>query len=140
MIYPCVLDTSVASFLVNKNPLIALYRPHITGATPVLCFQTVGEMRYGSLKAEWGQERNHRLEQFLQDTDIIHSSEALTRLWAEIMRESRRIGKRLEAADAWIAATALLLGAPLLTHDKDFDAQACPSIAIVCYADQPPTQ
>ena len=97
-------------------------------------------MRYGSLKAEWGQERNHRLEQFLQDTDIIHSSEALTRLWAEIMRESRRIGKRLEAADAWITATALLLNAPLLTHDKDFDAQACPSIAIVCYADQPPTQ
>lgn len=139
MIQPCILDTSVASFLVNKNPLIALYRPHLMGATPVLSFQTAGEMRYGALKANWGQERSQALERFLKDTEIVHSSEALTQIWAEIMQQSRSIGKRLEGSDAWIAATARFLDAPLLTHDKDFSPEACPSVVIVCYAVEPPT-
>ena len=29
-------------------------------------------------------------------------------------------GRRLSVADAWIAATALYLGCPLATHDRDF--------------------
>jgi predicted nucleic acid-binding protein len=34
------------------------------------------------------------------------------------MVAARRNGRRIETADAWIAATALLLDAPLLTHNK----------------------
>ena len=33
---------------------------------------------------------------------------------------ARRIGRELSAADAWIAATAVLLNCPLLSHDRDF--------------------
>jgi tRNA(fMet)-specific endonuclease VapC len=34
------------------------------------------------------------------------------------MVAARRNGRRIETADAWIAATALLYNAPLLTHNK----------------------
>jgi len=34
----------------------------------------------------------------------------MTGIWAA--------GRRIECADAWIAATALLYGAPLLTHNR----------------------
>ena len=50
-----------------------------------------------------------------------------------MMHEARKAGRRLEAGDCWIAATALLLDAPLLTHDKDFDTKACPSLAVIRY-------
>jgi predicted nucleic acid-binding protein len=37
------------------------------------------------------------------------------------LRSSReRIGRRLECADAWIAATAMCNEMQLVTHDKDF--------------------
>ena len=138
MINLCVLDTTIASFLVNKNPIIAPYIPHLIGATPILCFQTAGEMRYGALKSHWGQKRKQILEHFLQDTEIIHSDDNLTQIWADLMHQSHRIGRRLEAGDCWIAAAAMRLNAPLLTHDKDFDMKAFPSITVVCYAQQSP--
>jgi predicted nucleic acid-binding protein len=37
------------------------------------------------------------------------------------MVAARRNGRRIETADAWIAATALLYDAPLLTHNKADD-------------------
>ena len=124
----------IASFLLNRNPLLNSYRPHFEGATPVISFQTAAEMRYGAIKARWGEQKTEALEQFLQGIEIVHSSDALTQLWTETMLKARQTGKRLEAADAWIAATALLLKTPLLTHDKDFSAESCPSIVVINYA------
>jgi predicted nucleic acid-binding protein len=34
------------------------------------------------------------------------------------MAETRGQGRKLETADAWIAATALAIGAPLATHNQ----------------------
>ena len=95
MINPCVLDTSIASFLLNRNSLIQLYRPHIEGATLVISFQTAAEMRQGAIKANWGERKVAQLEQFLQDTETIHSSDALTQIWAEMMQQSQRVGRRV---------------------------------------------
>jgi predicted nucleic acid-binding protein len=37
------------------------------------------------------------------------------------MVRARANGRRIDTADAWIAATALLYGAPLITHNpKDY--------------------
>ena len=36
----------------------------------------------------------------------------------EIPKETA--GRRMEAADGWIAATAIMLGCPIATHDGDF--------------------
>ena len=139
MINPCLLDTTIASFLLNRNPLIQYYRSHLEGATPVVSFQTVAEMRHGALKANWGPQKTELLEEFLQGMETVHSSDDLTRIWSELMQDAQRAGKRLEAADCWIAATAAFLDAPLLTHDKDFSPLACPSITVVNYALEPPT-
>lgn len=49
--------------------------------------------------------------------------ENLCAIWATIMAESRSKGRRLETADAWIAATAIAIGAPLMSHNaKHFAA------------------
>lgn len=48
-----VLDTTIASMMLNQNPLLALYYVHLLNATWLISFQTVAEMRFGALKAEW---------------------------------------------------------------------------------------
>jgi predicted nucleic acid-binding protein len=39
-------------------------------------------------------------------------------------------GRRIECADAWIAATALLYDAPLVTHNRD-DYLGVPGLRII---------
>ena len=45
----------------------------------------------------------------------VPSSRDLILKWAEVMVGSRSVGRRIEVAGAWIAATALLYDAPLVT-------------------------
>ena len=48
---------------------------------------------------------------------------SLCRKWAEVVEQVRRNGFKIEPADAWIAATALQFGVPLVTHNrKDYAA------------------
>jgi predicted nucleic acid-binding protein len=129
-----VVDTSVASLMFQKRLELASYEPHLTGTTVYISFQTVVEMRLGALNRSWGTERTEALEAFLASLVLVEYTDRLGRCWARIMHEARSVGKRLEAGDARIAATALLLNAPLLTHDKDFSAEASPSITVVRYS------
>ena len=46
----------------------------------------------------------------------VPSSRDLIVKWAEAMVAARSIGRRIEVADAWIAATALLYDSPLVTN------------------------
>jgi predicted nucleic acid-binding protein len=128
-----VLDTSIASFAFKASPLITAYRPHLEGVSYVVSFQTVAEMRFGARIDRWGVRRKRALELFLANLQVIEYSDKLADCWVEVMVQARRVGRRLEAGDAWVAATAMLLNAPLLTHDKDFDKEACPFITIVRY-------
>jgi predicted nucleic acid-binding protein len=127
---PVVLDTSVASLLLSNSPPLLRYTPYFENASLAISFQTVAEMRFGALKANWGEPRRQALEQFFRRFAIIGYDDRLASCWAEIMYDAANVGKRLEAGDAWIAATAKYLNAPLLTHDKDFAMEACPSITI----------
>jgi predicted nucleic acid-binding protein len=109
----------------------------LENASLVLSFQTIAEMRFGALKANWGEPRRSRLEEFFASFYILEYTDQLATCWAEIMHEARRVGRRLEAGDAWIAATARYLDAPLLTDDKDFSVEACPSITVYRFVSQP---
>jgi hypothetical protein len=44
----------------------------------------------------------------------------MERLYAQVMVDRERMGKRLEKADGWIATTAIYHDVPLVTHDGDF--------------------
>ena len=47
----------------------------------------------------------------------VPSSRDLIVKWAEVMVMAQGAGRRIEVADAWIAATALLYDAPLVTNN-----------------------
>jgi tRNA(fMet)-specific endonuclease VapC len=66
----------------------------------------------------WSEKRVEWLRFFLRRFVVVPSSHDLVLKWAETMVAARRNGRRIETADAWIAATALLYEVPLLTHNK----------------------
>jgi tRNA(fMet)-specific endonuclease VapC len=82
---------------------------------------TVAEMRQGALDATWGPRKCDVLEAYLAEFSVLHSDNRLCSTWAAVRTESAHKGHPISSADAWIAATALVLRAPLVTNNpKDY--------------------
>jgi tRNA(fMet)-specific endonuclease VapC len=117
-----VVDTDVASYVFKWHPEFApRYVGTMRGSELVISFMTMAEMRQGALDANWGQRRLEVLESYLADFSVLHSDSVLCSRWAAVRNESARKGRQMSSADAWIAATALALSAPLVTNNaKDY--------------------
>ena len=117
-----VVDTDVASFVFKWHPEFApRYVAMVRGAELVVSFMTLAEMRQGALDASWGPRKRDMLETYLSDFSVLHSDGLLSSTWAALRNESTRKGRQMSSADAWIAATALVLSAPLVTNNpKDY--------------------
>ena len=117
-----MVDTDVASFVFKWHPEFApRYVDVMRGSELIVSFMTVAEMRQGGLDANWGPRRCAVLETYLADFSVLHTDSLLCSTWAAVRNESMRKGRQMSSADAWIAATALVLSAPLVTNNpKDY--------------------
>ena len=115
-----VVDSCVVSYLFNGTGPAAFYADQLLGENLIVSFQTLEEIRFGALKHNWGAQRWNEMERHLSQYDVIWPNPALVEISAQLRRERERAGRRLNTADAWIAATALLLERPLASHDGDF--------------------
>lgn len=113
-----VIDTDVWSYLYKGRLEAKLYEPHLFGNILVISFQTQAELLRGAIAANWGTTRRQHLESRLQKYVIEPSSYRLSLLWAQAMDSAKRNGRPIGAADAWVAATAVLLGVPLISHNR----------------------
>ena len=113
-----VVDTDVVSFLFKRDSRAELYRRHLTGALLTISFMTLAELERWTLEHNWGSARRAALDRYLERFVVHPSSPAICRIWAEVVVGVRRRGRVIQAADGWIAATALLLGAPLITNNR----------------------
>lgn len=104
-------------FSIKRDSRAELYRPHLTGRLLIVSFMTVAELDFWSLARNWGTARRTALEQHLRQFLISPFDRDLCRIWAEVCNSARRQGRAITTADAWIAATALRHGTPLVTHN-----------------------
>lgn len=114
-----VVDTDVLSMTFKRDTRASLYRPHLQGRQLSISFMTVAELERWALGRNWGTARRAALAEYLHRFTIRHSDEMLCRWWAAVMVSAQRNGRRIEVADAWIAATALLHAVPLITHNAE---------------------
>ena|ERR1044071_2861080 len=131
-----LLDTTVASLLHPKkkrNTLRVQYEPHLRGQILALSFQTVAELWSWAEENNWGAKQRSGLESFLQMFLVLPYDSDLAKTWAKVAAHGKRAGRRLEAGDAWIAATAIRYQLPLLTHDRDLINVNYPGLRIVSY-------
>lgn len=131
-----LLDTTVASLLHPKrknHPLRAKYEPHMRGQILALSFQSVAELWSWAEENSWGAKQRDGLTVFLQKFLVIGYDAESAQEWARVTAHCRRIGRRLESGDAWIAATAVRYKIPLLTHDRDHVGLNFPGLHVISY-------
>jgi len=112
-----VLDTMAASALLNASRSTApaaAYRHVITGDPILVSFLTITELRFGALRAGWGELRRRGLERDLAQLVVVQPAEQLMRTCAELRASCERaghgLGHKIHEADRWITATAIRLG------------------------------
>lgn len=117
-----VVDTDVASYLFNWHSRAQQYSDAMRGSELILSFMSVAELRMGAISAGWGNRRRLLLEQFMQGFELSYADNDLCTVWARIRADARAAGRALGPQDAWIAATALALDAPLAANNRrDFE-------------------
>lgn len=89
---------------------------------PVISVVTEAEIRTLARELGWGEHRQQRMEDLLARFIAVPIPFAnIIEAYVEISEFSRRTGRALGKNDLWIAATARVTGATLLTTDRDFD-------------------
>jgi tRNA(fMet)-specific endonuclease VapC len=115
---PVVVDTDVVSFLFKNDTRAQLYLPILQDRQLLISFMTEAEPEQWIVQAKWSSDRIGRFRQFMNRFVSVPSSRDLILKWADLMVTARASGRRIEAADGWIAATALLYNALLITQSK----------------------
>jgi tRNA(fMet)-specific endonuclease VapC len=113
-----LVDTDIASYIFNWHSSAKQYVDALRGAQLVLCFMSVAEMRMGAIGAVWGVRRRTLLEQFINGFGIVYADDPLCTSWAQLRADARSAGRGLSPQDAWIAAAAIGLNAPLATNNR----------------------
>ena len=71
----------------------------------------------------WGATRRDLMRRFLARFTLLAPDTETARTWARIKSGCEKKGRPITFADAWIAASALRLNVPLVTHNaRDYRA------------------
>ena len=117
------MDTDVVSFLFKAHFLAPTYQAILAGRPLAVSLITLAEIEYGMEAKTWSTSRRDLMRRFLaRFTPLLPDTET-ARAWARIKRGCEKKGKSISFADAWIAAAAVQLNVPLVTHNaSDYDA------------------
>ena len=126
---------AVLAYLLDTNILLALMRSNALGKSieatyglqaslnrSLISVVTVGEMLSLGRQFGWGKTKLDALEAMLRQLVWIDINDSqILDAYGEIDHASRALGHKMGKNDVWIAATARVSGATLLTTDLDFD-------------------
>src|SRR5258708_23077416 len=112
-----VVDTDVASMVFKGDDRAETFRAAVAAHDLLISCMTEAELERWVLQAKWGSERIIRFRTYMKRFGTVRSSRDLVVKWAEVMVVARSMGRRIEVADARVAATALLYDAPLITNN-----------------------
>lgn len=98
----------------------AKYSLRNSPTSPIISIVTVGEVR--AFAMGWGDAKKRALQRILDECVIVPLDLAgIVDAYADLKTYNHSIGRTMGDNDIWIAATAKVTGALLLTTDKDFD-------------------
>lgn len=130
-----LLDTNIILTYIRQSKYTKLidrvYNPLGKENTSIISVVSVGEIKSLAIQNKWGDRKLAQLEVLLNQFAIADINvEAIVEKYAEIdafsqgklpHKPSTFTARNMGKNDLWIAATAFVLNAQLLTTDKDFD-------------------
>jgi predicted nucleic acid-binding protein len=122
-----IADTSLFIAFETGRPVAT---PEVPGRLAVSVV-TLAELRAGVLAARDLETRDRRLTTyaFVRGLDLVPVDADVAEAWAVLRVRLRDLGRNMGLNDAWIAATAIALGVPLVTQDAGFDG--VPGLGVV---------
>jgi predicted nucleic acid-binding protein len=115
-----ILDTSIFIATEQGRPLTATSLPDFAAISIV----TLAELELGVHLAASEDSREVRLRT-LRSAQLAYVAlpvdQAVASAFARLVAAARGEGRRPRIQDTWIAATALVMDAPVYTQDSDFD-------------------
>lgn len=126
---------SASLLLLDTNVVLHLVRGKATGLAldkefglrarpdrPLISVVTVGELLALAARLKWGTKKVALLQELIRELVVVDiRNEPVLKKYAEIDGYLIGKGRKIGDNDIWIAATAAVTGAHLLTSDKDFD-------------------
>lgn len=123
-----LVDTNILIHVLRGSPLgrhvVDSLKFRARDRTPLLSVVSQGELFSFARHNRWGKQKLDLLEELLNElviVDVVATSRVLHEAYAELDALGRPLGRKMGKNDLWIAATAAVNGALLLTTDKDFD-------------------
>lgn len=121
-----VLDTSVVIHLARNDAtgqdIERRYALTSRRDRPVISSVTEGEVLGLAYYWNWGQKKVQNMQDILANLVRLDAGHpAVVDSYARLYAHARRMGHSCGENDLWIAATAQVAGAALLTCDADFD-------------------
>lgn len=119
-------DTNILLALVRGGELsrrvLAQYPLLSMPRTPLVSYVSEAEIKSIAVRQNWGQPRRNQLDFILAAFTTVHIHEpGVLDAYVAIDNYSLTRGVKMGKNDLWIAATASVTNATLLTTDKDFD-------------------
>lgn len=120
-----VLDTNVISELIKRhpNPGLTVWLEEVDEDRTFLSVITLTELRYGIDRLPSGKRRR-RLEEWAThdlpvrfEGRILAVDSAIADRCGRVIARSEAVGRRMEVMDAFIAATAVIHGLIVVTHN-----------------------
>jgi predicted nucleic acid-binding protein len=112
-----VVDTDAVSYIFNSHPLAASYQAILSGKSASISLITLAEVEYGMQVKNRSVARRSLMRRFLEDFTTLLPDADTARLWARLKSDCDSKGRPTTFADSWIAATAMQVNAPLVTHN-----------------------
>ncbi|MFY9261654.1 MAG: type II toxin-antitoxin system VapC family toxin [Gallionella sp.] len=121
-----MLDTNICIALIKRKPTHVLQKMQTYVAGDVCISSiTLAELRFGASKSQHSAKNHATLDKFLLPLDIADFDEAATRHYGELRSTLEKQGTPIGALDTLIAAHALSLNLPLVTHNtREFNRVA----------------
>lgn len=108
----------------DADPQVASWRRLLVGRQPVIAAQTEAELRFLPLANRWSTDNTERFTAHLEQTPTAPVTPEVIIAWAELRANCRARGHALadktHQDHAWVAATAVAHGLPLLSGDQVF--------------------
>ena len=113
-----LLDTSTISNWM-RNPLQGTVEPYLQPpGSAAISFQTLAELLVWTTSPTLPPGYRRQVLDFISTATVLQSNDDVARHYAAIVRRRISAGRPENPKDAWIAATALAYGLPLITFDR----------------------